>query len=118
MEIFAVAVFPIAKLEEWKQFAESASTGERSEGHKSFLRRIGVKREHIHHMPSPMGDIAILIWEGVSQDQVPELMGQVMGNPQTDHERYIATHVIPVLHGVDLSAGPPPEVKRVATTEA
>ena len=118
MESFAVAVFPVAKLEEWLQFVESASEGERAEAHRSFLRRIGVKREHIHHLASPMGDIAVLVWEGVDQEKVPEMMGEVIGNPQSDHERYLATHVIPVLHGVDPTAGPPPDVRRITSIEA
>ena len=49
-----------------------------------------------------------------------ELMAQVFGiqNPQSEHERHIATHVIPELHGVDPTAGPPPETTKVATVEA
>jgi hypothetical protein len=38
-------------------------------------------------------------------------------NPQSEHERYIATHVIPDLHGADPKAGPPPTVQKVATIE-
>jgi len=38
-------------------------------------------------------------------------------DPQSEHERYLATYVVPVLHGVDVSAGPPPSVRRVATIE-
>jgi len=38
-------------------------------------------------------------------------------NPQSEHERYIATHVIPDLHGADPTAGPPPAVQKVATIE-
>jgi hypothetical protein len=38
-------------------------------------------------------------------------------NPQSEHGRYIATHVIPDLHGADPAARPPPMVQNVATIE-
>ena len=75
VEEFAVTVFPIADLDGWLQFTESIDKGKRAEAHRSFLRRLGVKREHAHHVPSPMGDLAVLVWEGVDQDKIPELMG-------------------------------------------
>jgi hypothetical protein len=59
----------------------------------------------------------VLIWEGVDQDRVPELMADLMQNPQSEHERYIATYVIPDIHGADPSAGPPPMVQKDATIE-
>jgi hypothetical protein len=118
MEAIAVSVFPIAKLGEWKEFVDEASTGKRSNDHKSFLRRLGIKREHIRHMPTPEGDFAIIIWEGIDQDQIPNLMGSLTSDPQSDHEAYIANHVIPNLHGVDVGAGPPPEIKKLATTDS
>ena len=59
----------------------------------------------------------VLIWEGVAQDDIERLMGDMLQNPQSEHETYLATHVIPKLHGVDPSADPPPPVKKVATIE-
>jgi hypothetical protein len=59
----------------------------------------------------------VLIWEGVDQDRVPELMADLMQNPQSEHERYIATYVIPDIHDADPSAGPPPMVQKDATIE-
>jgi hypothetical protein len=44
-------------------------------------------------------------------------MADYVQNPQSEHERYIATHAIPDLHGVDLTAGPPPQTARAATIE-
>ncbi len=32
----------------------------------------------------------------------------------TDHERYIVSPVIPNLHGVDPTAGPPPRLEKVS----
>jgi hypothetical protein len=117
MESFAVFVFPIAKPEEWRGFVDSANSGERAEAHREFLRRQGVSREHIHHQSSPAGDLMVLVWEGVDQDAANAAMGDATQNPQSEHERYIATHVVPELHGVDLSAAPPPEMRKVATIE-
>jgi hypothetical protein len=117
MESFAVFVFPIAKPAEWREFVESAASGERAEGHRNFLRRLGVKREHIRRQSSPAGDVMVLVWEGVDQDAALAAMGDALQNPQSEHERHIATHVIPELHGVDVSAGPPPEIEKVATIE-
>jgi hypothetical protein len=117
METFAVAVFPVAKPDEWRAFADSITSGERADAHRQFLRRLGVKREHVRYQASPAGDLTVLIWEGVDQDRLPELMADFGQNPQSEHERYIVTHVVPDLHGVDLSAGPPPMMEKVATTE-
>ncbi len=118
METFAVMILPIAKLGEWREFCASAENGEMADGHRTFLRRLGVTREHIRHHASPRGDMAVLIWEGVDQDRVNSLLGDVVQNPQSEHEKYIATHVIPNLHGIDPIAGPPPETQKVATIEA
>jgi len=118
MESFAVFVFPIAKPQEWREFVDSAGSGERAEAHRGFLRRLGVKREHIHHQSSPAGDLMVLVWEGVDQDAATAAMGEALQNPQSEHERYIATYVIPELHGVDPTAGPPPEMKKVHKIEA
>jgi hypothetical protein len=117
METFAVSVFPVAKPDEWRAFIDSISSGERADAHRHMLRRLGVNREHIRYQASPAGDVMVLIWEGVDQDRVAPLLGGVLQNPQSEHERYIATHVIPDLHGVDPSAGPPPLVQKVATIE-
>jgi len=117
MERFAVSVFPIAKLEEWRAFCQSADRGERAEAHRTFLKRLGVTREHIFHQASPAGDVMVLVHEGVGQDEIAAKLGDFIQNPQSDHERYIATHVIPEVHGVDPTAGPPPETEKIATIE-
>ena len=117
MEAFAVQVFPIAKPDDWRAWVDSAATGERAEAHRQMLRRLGIKREHVHHQATPAGDVMVLVWEGVEQDRVPELMGDMVQNPQSEHERYLATHVIPDIHGVDPTAGPPPRMEKVATIE-
>ena len=67
-----------------------------------MMRRLGIKREHIRHQASPAGDVMVLVWEGVEQDRAPELLADLVQNPQSEHERYIATHVIPDLHGAIL----------------
>jgi hypothetical protein len=117
METFAVVVAPVAKPEEWRAFCESVTGGQRAEAHRQFLRRLGIRREHIYHQSSPGGDVAVLVWEGVEQERVGPLMADYVQNPQSEHERYIATHVIPELHGVDPTAGPPPQTARVGTIE-
>ena len=91
METFAVTVFPIAKPDEWRAWIDSVDSGERADAHRQFLRRLGVKREHVRYQASPAGDVMVLIWEGVEQDRVLELMADLVQNPQSEHERYIAT---------------------------
>jgi hypothetical protein len=118
MDTFAVQVFPIAKPDDWRAFIASINTGERADAHRQLLRRLGVKREHVYHQATPAGDVMVLVWEGVEQDRVAELMGDMVQNPQSEHERYLATHVIPDIHGVDPTAGPPPRMEKVATIEA
>jgi len=117
METFAVAVFPVVKPDEWRAWADSIASGDRADAHRQMLRRLGIKREHIRYQASPAGDVMVLVWEGVEQDRVAPLLGELVQNPQSEHERYIATHVIPDLHGVDPSAGPPPVMQEVATIE-
>lgn len=59
----------------------------------------------------------VLVHEGVGQDEIAGKMGAFIQSPQSEHERYIATPVIPEVHGVDPTAGPPPEMQTVATIE-
>jgi hypothetical protein len=118
MERFAVSIFPLAKPEEWREFCETAAHGERAEAHREFLRRLGITREHIFHQSTPAGDLMVLVHEGVTQSEVADKLGSMMQNPTSEHERYIATHVIPELHGVDPTAGPPPEAQHVASIDA
>jgi hypothetical protein len=107
METFAVTVFPVAKPDEWRAWVDSIASGDRVDAHRQMMRRLGIKREHIRHQASPAGDVMVLVWEGVEQDRAPELLAGLVQNPQSEHERYIATHVIPNLHGAD-----PPPVRR------
>jgi hypothetical protein len=44
-------------------------------------------------------------------------MGELLKNPQSEHERYLVSHVIRELYGIDPNAGPPPEIERIATLE-
>ena len=117
MEIFAVTVFPVAKPDEWRAWVDSIASGDRADAHRQMLRRLGINREDIRYQASPAGNVMVLVWEGVDQDSVAPLLADLVQNPQSGHERYIATHVIPDLHGVDPSAGPPPVMQQVATIE-
>jgi len=118
METLAVTVFPIARPDEWRAWVDSIAGGERADAHRQMLRRLGIKREHIRYQASPAGDVMVLVWEGVEQDRVAPLLADLLENPQSEHERYITTHVVPDLHGVDPSAGPPPVMQKLATIEA
>ncbi len=113
----AVHVFPIADLAGWRQFAEEISTGERSEAHREMLRRFGVSRENIFQQSTPQGDIMVLVWEGVEQEDGVAAMGDLVQNPQSEHERYIVSHVVPNFHGVDPTAAPPPRMEKVVVVE-
>ena len=115
MDKFAVGVMPVVDVGAWKEFCTEATTGARAEAHKEFLRRSGITAEHIIPQPTPMGDLMVLVWEGVDQAQAAAAMGGVMQDPQTDHERYLRDHVITKLHGVDVSAPPPPPAEVVGT---
>jgi len=117
VETFAVQIIPVAKPDEWRAFVESVSTGERATAHRQTLRRLGVKREHVYTQAGPVGQVMVLVWEGVDHEKTGALMAGMIEDPQSEHERHLATHVIPNIHGVDLKAGPPPEVEKVATIE-
>ncbi len=113
----AVPVLPIADVAGWRQFAEEISTGERHDAHAEMLRRSGVQREHVFHQSTPAGDVMILVWEGLDHEDAPAVLRGFVENPQSDHERYIASHVTPNLHGLDLTGEPPPPVEKVAVVE-
>ena len=114
MESFTVQVFPVARPDEWRAFCESAATGQRADSHRQMLRRLGVKREHIY-LAGPQ--TMVLVWEGLDQKEVGQKMADMLENPQSEHERYLATYVIPVVHGMDPSMGAPPEVEQIVTIE-
>ncbi len=116
-DTFAVQVFPIAKPREWREFCESIETGERSGAHREMLERLGVTREHIFHQKAPAADVMVLVWEGVDQEQAAEGMGELIKKPQSEHERYLVSHVVRELHGIDPIAAPPPQIEKIATVE-
>lgn len=115
MDTFAVAVMPVTDVGLWKEFCGEATSGDRAQAHREFLRRGGVTAEHIIHQPTPMGDLAVLIWEGVDQAGAGALMGSVIQNPQTEHESYLRDYVLTKLHGLDTGAPPPPPAERIGT---
>jgi hypothetical protein len=115
MDKLAVAVMPVADVAAWQEFAEEMSGGQRLEGHRAFLRRGGVRAEHVFHQQTPMGDLAVLVWEGVDPEELGRLFGTMLANPASDHERYLRDYVIPKLHGIDVTQPPPPPAQRVAT---
>lgn len=116
MDTFAVAVMPVTDVHAWKEFCAEATSGKRADAHREFLRRGGVTVEHIVHQPTPMGDLGVVIWEGVDQAAAGALMGSLMQDPQGEHERYLRDYVLAKLHGVDFSAPPPPMAEKIGTT--
>lgn len=117
MEGFTVGVMPVAKTQEWREFAKSALDGDKSEGHRAFLKRRGVVREHIFLQQTPMGDIMVLVWEGVDEAGAARIMADLVQNPADEYEEFLVNHVIGELHGVPADAPPPPPVEHVATIE-
>ncbi|SER94348.1 hypothetical protein SAMN05216199_1519 [Pedococcus cremeus] len=115
MEKVAVSVMPITDMGGLKQFTDEISSGSRAEAHREFLRRVGVSAERAYVQPTPMGDLMVLVWEGVDQAEMNERFGDMVQNPQSDHERYLKDVVIPKIHGVDLSQPPPPPTQQFTT---
>ena len=115
MEKVAVAVMPVTDVGVWKEFIAEISTGERAQAHRAFLRRGNVKVEHVFHQQTPMGDLMVLIWEGVDPDELGQHFANMLQNPTTDHERYLQEYVVPKVHGVDLTQPPPPTAERLAS---
>jgi len=116
MEKVAVAVMPVADLGAWQEFIQEINTGARAEEHRAFLRRGGVQTEHVFHQQTPMGDLAVLVWEGVDPEQLGTHMADLMQNPASDHERYLRDHVVGKIHGVDLTHGAPPPAQRLSSS--
>jgi hypothetical protein len=117
VEAIAVSVLPVARPDEWHAFAESIlEEGERAEGHRAMLRRFGVTREHACFQPTPDGGVAVLVWEGIDQGSAAQALMEVLTKPQSEHERYVKEHVVPVIHGIDIT-NPPPSLQRIGTIE-
>jgi hypothetical protein len=109
-----VAVMPIADLGAWQAFADEITTGARGDAHRAFLRRGGVRAETLFHQQTPMGDLMVLVWEGIDPDQMAEHFSSMLQNPTSDHEQYLKDYVIPNVHGIDTTQPPPPPARRVA----
>jgi hypothetical protein len=105
---------PIADVNAWQAFADEVSTGARSEAHRAFLRRGGVSKETLFHQQTPMGDLMVMVWEGVSPEQQAAHLGSTLQNPASDHERYLRDYVIPTVHGIDTTQPPPPPGHQVS----
>jgi len=105
---------PITDVEAWQAFADEITTGDRSDAHRAFLRRGGVTRETLFHQQTPMGDLMVLVWDGVDSDQLAAHFGSLLQNPASDHERYLVEYVIPKVHGIDTGQPPPPPARQVA----
>jgi hypothetical protein len=110
----AVAVMPIADADAWQVFADEISTGERADAHRAFLRRGGVRSETIFVQQTPMGDLMVLVWDGVDPEQLGAHFGSMLADPTSDHERYLRDQVIPKVHGIDLDQPQPPPARKVA----
>jgi hypothetical protein len=113
MTQMAIAVMPIADVGAWQAFADEISTGARSDAHRAFLRRGGVRSETIFHQQTPMGDLMVLVWDGVDPDQLGAHFSSMLQDPASDHERYLRDHVIPKVHGLDTDQPPPPPARKV-----
>jgi hypothetical protein len=116
MTQMAVAVMPIADVGAWQAFVDESSTGAGSDAHRAFLRRGGVRKETVFHQQTPMGDLMVIVWDGVDPDQMAAHFGSMLQNPTSDHERYLRDYVIPKVHGIDTEQPPPPPARQVAET--
>lgn len=115
MEKLAVSIMPVVDMDGWRQFVDEISSGSRADAHRDFLRRGGVAAEHAFLQRTPMGDLMVLVWEGVDPGQMSQHFGDMLQNPTTDHERHLRDVVVPKVHGVDLTQPPPPPAELVAS---
>lgn len=113
MTQMAVAVMPVADVGAWQVFIDEISTGARSDAHRAFLRRGGVRTETLFHQQTPMGDFMVLVWDGVDPDQMAGHFSSMLQDPTSDHERYLRDYVIPKVHGIDPAQPPPPPARQV-----
>jgi hypothetical protein len=113
MSQIAGSVMPIADVSAWEAFMEEISEGSRSEAHRAFLRRGGVRTETVFHQQTPTGDLMVLVWDGVDPDQMAAHFASMLQNPASEHERYLRDYVIPKVHGIDLTQPPPPPARQL-----
>src|SRR3954468_8882122 len=106
---------PVADMKAWQAFVDEVSSGgARSDAHRAFLRRGGVREETLFLQETPMGSLMVLVWDGVDSEQLAAHFGSMMQNPASDHERYLRDYVIPKVHGSDTTQPPPPAAQRIA----
>jgi hypothetical protein len=114
MTEIAVSVMPIADVNAWREFVDEISSGARSDAHRAFLRRGGVRRETIFHQKTPMGDLMVLVWDGVNPEQMAAHFAGTLQDPTSDHEQYLRDYVIPKVHGIDVTQASPPPARQLA----
>lgn len=118
MDALTVACFPVAEPELWREFAIEVADGPRATAHKEFLRRVGVRREHNYLQELEGGRFMIVaIWEGVGPEQAGKIFEDLVRDPRSEHERYIAEHVVPKLHGVTSDSWQAPSTELVSVVE-
>ncbi len=117
MGAFAIGVLPVAKTTEWRAFCESVIDGDNAASHRAYLRDHGVAKEHILLQPTPMGDLALIMWEGVDQQHMEKALGGLMAAPATEYEEFLVNTVVRDYHGIPADAPPPPPLERIATIE-
>jgi hypothetical protein len=57
----------------------------------------------------------VLVWEGIDSAAAAAHMGNILEAPQSDHERYLRDHLVPEVHGVDLTQPPPSPAEHMAS---
>jgi hypothetical protein len=64
-----------------------------------------------------MGDLALIIWEGVDQSQLEKTIGGMMHHPEGEYEEFLVNTVVREYHGMPADAPPPPPMEHIMTIE-
>ena len=103
---FAAPILP-GKLEDWKQF-NAQLDGERYKEFVALRERHGITRQRVWHQQTPMGDFAVIYFEGPGAESVMPGVGS-----STDAFDVWFREGIKDIHGIDMTQpppGPPPEL--------
>ncbi len=94
-----------------RETMERFSTGDEKDAYTASRRSHGFRRETVWHQETPVGTIAIVVWE---VDDVERAFGGIATSDEPFDRQF--REFLRDVHGFDVATDPPPEVRLVVDT--